>query len=227
MLDLGVRMGPGDDLDPGIGGARPLRSIWPASKALGMARISRVPPAGWRRRRHRRWRHCRRWSRCPRPAAWPAACRHPRSPGTAGPPLSAPRRPGCRPGHSRPGSCDRRAWSAAAQPSSAFAPAPRSSGRRLRRRRRSSGSARFQPAAAAGRQPAKISGLSRIDRIAPARIRSRPCSGSRSERDAELGQDEGELADLRQARRDRQRGAERVAEGQHDDEARRPTCRRR
>ena len=55
--------------------------------------------------------------------------------------------------------------------------------------------------------------------MAPARIRSRPCSGSSSERNAEIGEDEGELADLRQASRDGERGRIGIAKGAHDGKA--------
>ena len=54
---------------------------------------------------------------------------------------------------------------------------------------------------------ANSTGLSRIERMAPARIRSRPCSRQQGEADAEPGEDEGELADLGEAGRDGQRGA--------------------
>ena len=54
--------------------------------------------------------------------------------------------------------------------------------------------------------------------IAPARMRSRPSSGQQAEIDAERGEDEGEFADLRQAGRNRQRRADRLAEGEHDEE---------
>ena len=55
------------------------------------------------------------------------------------------------------------------------------------------------------RQPSvergKEHGIEQIERIAPARMRSRAASGNNVKRDAETRQDERKLADLRQARR--------------------------
>ena len=64
------------------------------------------------------------------------------------------------------------------------------------------------------------SGLSAIEISAPARIRLFALARQEAERHAEAGQDERELADLRQARGDRERGVERIAEGEHEHERR-------
>ena len=77
--------------------------------------------------------------------------------------------------------------------------------------------------AAGGPAAANRNGLSTIEMMAPARIRSRAFGRHQPEPDAEAGQDEGELADLGQACGDRQRGGDRLAEGAHD--ARRPASR--
>ena len=63
----------------------------------------------------------------------------------------------------------------------------------------------------------KTNGLSMIETMAPARIEvARLPSGTMFEADAEPDQDEGELADLRQACRDGERGRPGMAEGADD-----------
>ena len=84
---------------------------------------------------------------------------------------------------------------------------------------------RVEPARQRRRRSRTRTGLSVIDSSAPARIRSRPSGGSKPERDAEAGEDERELADLRQARGNRQRGAHRIAEREHDRRTPPATCR--
>ena len=64
MLDLGLRMRPGDDLEPGIG-AGACSTIWPASNALGIATTRARAPADWNRLASAPMPRCRRSSRCP------------------------------------------------------------------------------------------------------------------------------------------------------------------
>ena len=102
--------------------------------------------------------------------------------------LQAARRRCCRRGRSRRGSRGRSARSA-----------------RLRRAVGRRGGALGGSPGAKRSASRNSSGLSRIERIAPVTIRSRPSCGSKPELDAERREDEGELADLREARGDQRR----------------------
>ena len=200
---------------------------WPCARAGRSGRPRRrwewpgsavAPLPDWRRQRPRRWRRCRPRFRSLRPAVSPAvfgvlddqerqACFPQRLPdqaadaavadqdGVTGERVAAVVRRGA----------------AARLPDSVPAPRPPLS---------SVLAARLSSHGFIHSTPAKISGLRTIDRMAPARIRSRPCFRQQVQPDAELGQDEGEFADLREACRDHQRGRDRIAEGDHDDEGR-------
>ena len=176
MLDLGIRVGAGDDVEAGLA-ARACSTIWPASKPLGMAMISRRAPGRLAASR-------RRLAALPTMTSMPAS----RSLATA---LSA-------------SSMTRKARAAVLQrlgDEAADAAVADEHGMvgevadrqlvRIGRRRveagtlasgaaaRASLAARRSGAASASRSPRRRSGLSKIERMAPARIRSRPCSGSR------------------------------------------------
>ena len=92
--------------------------------------------------------------------------------------------------------------------------------RRRFRPRRSSGRRGSSATPAAGRAPTNSSGLSRIEMMAPARIRSRPCSGSSPSANAEAARMKenspicARLAEIVSA------VAMRIAEGAHDGEGR-------
>jgi hypothetical protein len=88
------------------------------------------------------------------------------------------------------------------------------------RSKRAASSGRSAKACSIRAARAKKSGLSVIDSRAPPRIRFRPSSGRSFSDSPSDTRDEGELADLGEARGDRQGRAQRVPEGQHDGDRR-------
>ena len=104
--------------------------------------------------------------------------------------------------------------------------AARLAGRRARSRRRASAErARIQR-----RSGSIAANTQRIERDRDQRAgqdEALPSGGSSPSVDAEAGEDERELADLREARRDGQRRVERIAEREHQRRPRRATCRPR
>ena len=210
-----------------LAAAPPLPRCAPAagSRSSGSA-CARPPPScaprafGCRDHEHARARdvrldqHRRAPPRRPRRPGCPARAAAPRSPGSARPRRSgmpappAPPRCGGRPGRAPPAP---RAPSARAGStvvgSSASGSALRSSSRAAPERDRIQ--------ACTGSIAANSSGLSEMEMSAPASTRLCPSAGSSPSDTPSPGQDERELADLRQARADGKRGVQRVTEREY------------
>ena len=234
MLDLGIGMGPRDDVDPGLA-ARARSTIWPASKAFGMARMSRRAPAALaaaktsalaalpmtlstpsaRRLRDRlvgildhKEGDVLLPERLADEASHPAVADQDRVVGELG------RRRSVLVGFSRRGRRRR------GRQRADFGRRPERLGFGRQGLRVALFEQRLQPADACKDQRVEHD---RQDRAGEDQVA--PLLGEQVQADAELGENEGELADLREARRNRQRRADGMAESHDDQECRRPTCR--